>query len=201
MCKSHGAYVLLLLSLNLQLFSKSRTASSSSIANMASAHSIKPKERRKRRKVSLYDAVAGRAGYEGFLSEQQPSKYGDTASTSKTAVPPEEVLFRRKGALVRYEEDDIYTADRNLQLSQKLPDSDLLKALHLYASDFYSRETGINDKTSFRSLDEAALLAMGILLEEAAQEAIDGMSDLSFTDLMNERPRDGTVANDARPKS
>ena len=71
-------------------------------------------KRRKREQISVYDVVAGRVGYEGFLTDQKPSRYRDTASTSATAVPPEEVLFRRKGAPERYQEDDIYFAERHL---------------------------------------------------------------------------------------
>ena len=131
----------------------------------------RPNKRRKPEQGTVYDAVAGRAGYEGFLSQPHPSKYRDTASTSTTAVPPEEILFRRKGAPVRYEEDDVYFAERHLQASQRLPDSDLVKALHAYAADFYGRTDGPGD-SDFKSLDETALLAMGILLEEAAHEAV-----------------------------
>ena len=128
-------------------------------------------KRRKREQVTLYDAVAGRAGYEGFLSAPKPSKHRDTATTSATAVPPEEVLFCRKGAPVRYEEDDIYFAERHLNPGQRLPDSDLLKALHTYASDFYDRAIGDGAELDWKSLDETALLALGILIEEAAHEA------------------------------
>ena len=48
---------------------------------------------------------------------------------------------------------------------QRLPDSDLSKALHAYVSDFYA---AIGDGVDFVSLDETALLALGILVEEAA---------------------------------
>ena len=143
-------------------------------------------KRRKRPRVSVYDAVAGRAGYEGFLSEQQPSKYRDTTSTPKAAAPPEEILFRRKGAPIRYEEDDIYSADRHLEPSQRLPDSDLLKALHAYASDYYGATTEDQEKIDFRSLDETALLALGILLEEAAHEALGTTGDLALVERSEE---------------
>ena len=98
------------------------------------------------------------------------------------AVPPEEVLFRRKGAPTRYEEDDFYWADRNLTGNQKLPESDLLKAIHAYASDFYGRAMKGKGKVDFESLDETALLAVGILMEEMACEALGETGDLAFVE-------------------
>lgn len=110
------------------------------------------------------------------------SKHRDTLSSSSVAVPPEEVLFRRKGAPVRYEQDDIYWADRDLKEGQTLPESDLLKAIHTYASDFYGRSTGNKGVTDFESLDETALLALGILLEEMAGHVLGDTGDLAFVE-------------------
>ena len=123
-----------------------------------------------RQQLTLYDAIAGRATYEGVLSHPQPPRNAnrDTTSHSLTPIPAEEVLFRLEGAPVRYEENDIYFADRHLDQRnelQRLPDSDLSKALHAYVSDFYA---AIGDGVDFVSLDETALLALGILVEEAA---------------------------------
>lgn len=128
----------------------------------------------------MYDAVAGRVGYEGFIGEEAPSKTRDTITQSSIAVPPEEVLFRRKGAPLRFEEDDIYAADRHLEPHQRLPDSDLLKAIHAYVSDFYSRAAAEGGQHDVRSMDETALLAMGILLEEAAAGALGKTGDLAL---------------------
>jgi hypothetical protein len=146
-----------------------------------------PNDRINRRKqATLYDAVAGRVGYEGFLGEDAPTKYRDTVSRSNIAIPPDEVLFRRRGAPVRYEEDDIYTADRHLGPHQRLPNSDLLKTIHAYASDFYANATPDEGKRDFKSLDETALLAMGILLEEAAAEALGKTGDLALVEDVHE---------------
>ena len=152
---------------------------------MSSSHERPAEELQKRDKVTLYDAVAGRAGYEGFITNQSPSKHRDTVSSTTKAVPPEEVLFRRKGAPVRYEEDDMYFAERHLQPDQRLPDSDLLKALHTYASDYYGTIAGDND-ADFKSLDETALLAMGILIEEAAKHALGKTGDLALAEPADE---------------
>ena len=139
---------------------------------MASETSNQTKRRKRRRRATVYDAVAGRVGYEGFLSDPRPSKYRDTTSNSTTAMPPEEILFRQRNAALRYEEDDIYFAERHLNSDQKLPDSDLLKAVHACASDFYAAAPQDKGQRGFRSLDETALLALGILLEEVAGEAL-----------------------------
>lgn len=139
----------------------------------------------RRNPSTLYDAVAGRVGYEGFLTAKRASKYKDTSSTSAAAVPPEEVLFRQRGAPTRYEESDIYSADRHLLPSQRLPDSDLLKTIHAYASDFYGAKHSGDEESDearkdFRSLDETALLATGILLEEAARKSLGENGDLAL---------------------
>ena len=97
-------------------------------------------------------------------------------------IPPEEVLFRRKGAPIRYEEDDFYWADRYLTDSQKLPESDLLKAIHAYASEFYGRAVKGRGKVDFESLDETALLAMGMLMEEMAAEVLGETGYMAFVE-------------------
>ena len=153
----------------------------------------------RRKQATLYDAVAGRVGYEGFLGEDAPTKYRDTVSRSNIAIPPDEVLFRRRGAPVRYEEVDIYTADRHLGPQQRLPDSDLLKTIHAYASDFYANATPDGGKRDFKSLDETALLAMGILLEEAAAEALGKTGDLALVE--DAREEENTVDASARSGS
>lgn len=64
--------------------------------------------------------------------------------------------------------------------SKLLPDSDLLKDIHTYASDFYAAvQHGEHD---FKSLDETALLAIGILLEESCKEALHDTGDMVFTE-------------------
>lgn len=155
------------------------------------------KKEQQRGKVSLYDAVAGRAGYEGFLHDLPPSIYRDTVSSSARPVPPEEVLFRRKGAPVRYEEDDVYFAHRHLSVDQSLPDSELLKTLHAYAADYYGTVAS-EDSADFKSLDETALLALGFLIEEAAKDVVGQTGDLALAECSNPEGRDdGSSTSDA----
>lgn len=120
----------------------------------------------------------------------------DPDSRRNPVLSPEEVLFRRAGAPIRYAEKDIYHAHEELPDGGRniLPDSDLLKTIHSYASQFYADlpankqavrvETG--EGLSERSMEETALLAFGILLEEAGCEALGRRGDLVFTEGMAE---------------
>ena len=92
------------------------------------------------------------------------------------------MLFRRRGAPVRYVENDFYWADKYLKEEQILPDTDLLKAVHTYASDYYGRALGTQGDISFESMDETALLAVGILLEEAAKHVLGETGDLALVE-------------------
>ncbi len=91
------------------------------------------------------------------------------------------MLFRSKNAPPRYTESDIYFANERRAVVD-LPESDLLKSLHCYISDFYARATldgGIDD---WKSFDETALIALGVLLEEVSLEVLGKTGDLVFTD-------------------
>ncbi|KAK6002298.1 hypothetical protein QM012_001936 [Aureobasidium pullulans] len=140
---------------------------------------------RKRRKITVYEAVAGKAGYESLLPNEKrtATKFRDTQTNSLQSVPPDEVLFRRHGAPERYEESDVYKAPHPIT---PLPDSDLLKLLHRYASDFYSKATPDKGQVDFRSLDETALLALGILLEETAALHLGETGHSAFIEDENE---------------
>lgn len=128
----------------------------------------------KRRLASVYDAVAGRIGANGFLS-------GEERQTGHVKpLTPDEVLFRR---LDTPEEIflDYYSANEKLGTQQgPLPDSELLKDVHEYVTDFY--ETMFGFDFNFRSLDESALLAIGVLLEETTKEALGENGDMVFAE-------------------
>ena len=106
------------------------------------------------------------------------TQHGLTRSPTPYAIAPETVLFQRAAAPDRHEETDTYFASDNA--AGHLPDSDLLKALHVYAADFYAaeREAGAD----YRSLDETALLALGVLMEELCREQLGEGGDLVFTE-------------------
>lgn len=131
-----------------------------------------------------------------FYDHQRPRvkhhKQPAADSRRDPTLAPEEVLFKRAGAPVRYAEKDIYQAHEDLPNGGQgvLPDSDMLKSIHSYASRFYadlptSKQTVFpetREGVSERSMDETALLAFGILLEEASREALGRGGDLVFTE-------------------
>lgn len=129
-------------------------------------------------------------------SKRRRSAPAGRYSSRNPKLAPEEVLFRRKHAPVRYAEQDVYWANEDLPDGGRghLPDGDLLKSVHSYASRFYEAAAArlgprcavgarIIDE---RSMDETALLAFGILLEEACRDALGKRGDLAFTDASME---------------
>jgi len=134
------------------------------------------------RHPTVYDAVAGRISGTGFIPKfLVVSANRDTASSSTAALPPESVLFRSRNAPTRYAESDIYFVNEK-QPPIGLPESDLLKALHCYTSDFYSRASAERGAGDWKSLDETALIALGILMEEASRDVLGQTGDLVFTE-------------------
>lgn len=148
---------------------------------------------------TVYDAVAGtmlcllhsrdfandnsgRISVAGFIPAQSViSSTRDTASSSSIAVPPETVLYKSRDAPTRYAESDVYFANERRSVID-LPESDLLKSLHSYAADFYSRSCWDEGLDDWRSLDETALIALGVLLEESSLEILGKTGDLVFTE-------------------
>ncbi|KAF4460786.1 hypothetical protein FALBO_12423 [Fusarium albosuccineum] len=165
----------------------------------------------RRRHATLYDAVAGKVSYrQGPGAEQEEARYTPRHpksirySTKDTPLAPDEVLFRRRDAPERYLEHDIYYAhERDLPRAGQgiLPESDLLKAIHGYASAFCSTTHGdplLPDSRSAteRSMDETALLAFGILLQEAGKEVLGRRGDLVFTEGQDDAPPPGSRGGD-----
>lgn len=158
----------------------------------------------RRRHANVYDAVAGRVTTRHRLGACLSDDDDKPATLRDPVLAPDEVLFQRAKAPARYAELDIYRADERLPRGGAgiLPDSDLLSAVHLYASRFYdaldaeqpasatrskrSREGNVDE----RSMDETALLAFGILLEEAGREVLGRRGDLVFTEGLLEEEED-----------
>ncbi|OAX83185.1 hypothetical protein ACJ72_02459 [Emergomyces africanus] len=151
-----------------------------SLPKAGSPHDL-PAPLNQRRQATVYDAVAGRVSTSGFRPQTLPHQ-NPPPSVSSVPVTPEEVLFRRVNAPVRYEETDFYFAHERLTSDQRLPDSDMLKALHTYASDFYANATLDQGHADYQSMDETALIALGILLEEAANESLGETGDMVFVE-------------------
>lgn len=126
--------------------------------------------------ATLYDAVAGKLGPRGFLSNEE------LGSSSHLPSGPETYLLRRTN-IPSDMLDRSYASVADAISSGKLPDSETLKAVHAYASDFYFSTTGKEKcKIDTRSLDETALIAVGILLEEAVREALGENGDMAFVE-------------------
>lgn len=148
----------------------------------------------------LSNTSSGRISIGGFINNTPfIASSRDTASSSSTALPPESFLFRSKHAPTRYAESDIYFVNQRKDL-RDLPESDLLKALHSYSSDFYSRATVDGGEGDYQSLDETALIALGILLEEASLDNLGKTGDLAFTEgeMSESIPQ---VSSEKKPKS
>jgi len=127
------------------------------------------------RPITVYDAVAGRAGLNGFLTSEQRD------SDNVLPITPQEVLQGRSTVPEELLHDS-YDAAGSLPASTKLPDSDTMKAIHAYASEYYSAAVAEDGKFDFKSLDETALIAVGILLEEAVREALGQAGDMAFVE-------------------
>ncbi|TQW00718.1 membrane protein [Cordyceps javanica] len=152
------------------------------------------RNRSKRRIATVYDAVSGRLSHHrGTLTHGENSKPALVTKYSlrETKYGPDEVLFRRVDAPQRYAEHDLYYAhERDLPRGGRgvLPESDLLKAIHDYSGRFYGhmRRRGNVASQSCNvdeaSMDETALLAFGILLEEAGRDILGKSGDMVFTE-------------------
>lgn len=93
---------------------------------------------------------------------------------------PDEILFQQKNAPPRYAEDDDYFANEKLPPGHELPSGELLSTLHAYVSKLYSRKAV--PEHVWRCMDETALIAFGILMEETAREKLGENGDLEFTE-------------------
>lgn len=131
--------------------------------------------------INFLFQITGRVSTRQFISAPSLDDAANLPSLFP-AVPPEEVLFRRINAPTRYEEHDIYFANEHLPPNQTLPNSDFLKAIHTYTSDFYANATMDNGRSVWSSMDETALLALGFLLEETAVEALGETGDMVFVE-------------------
>ncbi|KAK3989245.1 membrane protein [Cladorrhinum sp. PSN332] len=160
----------------------------------------------RRREYNLYDAVAGKITPNGPLYSYPPTHPHSQSSHSGSkprrhsfsrAIPrlaPEDVLFRRKNAPTRFAESDVYWASEDLAEGagvRLLPESELLVCLHSYVSKFYDfagaregegRKEERRVVVDERSMDETALLALGILLEEAGREVLGRKGERVFVE-------------------
>lgn len=74
--------------------------------------------------------------------------------------------------------DATYFASETLPNNRPLPSSDLLEAIHAYVADHYEFTTEDQGQSDHKSMDETALIAMGVLVEELAKEVLGETGDL-----------------------
>ncbi|KAL4781379.1 hypothetical protein BJX76DRAFT_359992 [Aspergillus varians] len=170
-------------------------------ANTVHEYEDRPAEKQRKRRANLYDAVAGRVNSHGFIpAKPYASKYRDTTSSSSRPIPPEEVLFRREGMPVRYEETDRYFANESLPADHPLPSSDLLESVHTYTADFYDQAVRANGRANHYSMNGMSLMFMGVLLEEMAKESLGDTGDLALVEGDNLPTDDESTSRFARKK-
>lgn len=124
----------------------------------------------KARHTSLYDALEDRIKKHhatGFLSSD--SDVNDDRPRSRFSALPNHALAQRLNVPV----DAIPVPDTDSVNGETLPRSDLLNAIHGYTSNlFHQRATDGQHNGLMRSMDESALLTLGMLVEELASEVI-----------------------------
>ncbi|EKV07791.1 UAF complex subunit Rrn10 [Penicillium digitatum] len=136
-----------------------------------------------RRRANVFDAVAGRVNARGVHPHRTvASQHRDTASTNARSLRPEELLYRKQNIPAESIEEKIYFAHENLSSDQTLPNSELLETIHAYAADYYEYATADNGKDDYQTMDETALLALGILIEEMAKEELGETGDLALVE-------------------
>ena len=136
------------------------------------------------RRSTIYDACAGRLAAERFIPPKPvTSTTRDTPTSSKVPITPQESLLGKGGAPTPNEEVDWYSTHRELPDRGRdiIPDTDLLEALHGYVSDFYGA-MGQDADVDWDSLDETALLALGVLVEEQVREVLGREGDMVFVE-------------------
>lgn len=97
-------------------------------------------------------------------------------------LPAETVLLRRRKAQSSDAEPDSYWKSDGLPPDRPLPASDLVKAVHAYTSYFYATSVGAGADRDWCSMDETALLALGVLLEELAAGVLGETGDVALTE-------------------
>ncbi|KAJ5090901.1 hypothetical protein N7532_009585 [Penicillium argentinense] len=170
------------------------------------------------RQATLYDAVAGKCYPPGstkfekdianMLSPGRLSRLGnflynetgklgrfrDTPKCQRIAGPEEVVFCRERNLSKREAKCAAYMAHENLPADCPLPSSDLLETIHAYTADFYRYALSDGGRGSYGSMDETALLAMGILIEELATESLGKQG---YRALLEAEPKAGEICQQA----
>jgi UAF complex subunit Rrn10 len=66
-----------------------------------------------------------------------------------------------------------------VEFHPELPSSDLLKALHYYTGEYFRHHDNYD---GYRTLDETALLTLGVLMEEAIKDSLGPNGALAYAE-------------------
>ncbi|KAF4507950.1 hypothetical protein G6O67_004394 [Ophiocordyceps sinensis] len=193
---------------------KEEESESADVLMLTDAENPRQSRRRSRRRITtVYDAVAG----------QVWPKRASRDEAKRIPLAPDELLFGRKDAQLLFRRKnavlgsathcrrdrlcmifgyDIYNAHERDIPRSALPASDLLQTILGYTSGFCGAMARKNRPrlggrdVDERSMDETALLAFGILLEEAGREALGRLGALVFTEADDEGGQDEVARDD-----
>lgn len=124
--------------------------------------------------------TSGKVTQSGLIHNLRGPKAG------KKPLRPDEVLYKRKKAPVRYQENDYDPAHTKLPADQQLPSGELVTAIHTYLSRRYAKAERGRLRVPWKYMRETALIAMGILMEETARGILGETGDLAFTEADQE---------------
>jgi len=130
---------------------------------------------------SIYDLAAGKV-----RRKSRHANYGFGGEVT-VPYPPVEFYFDRKRVKTGDEDEDSRLYWRREVDKHKLPPSDLLWAIHRNASQFFSKKG--DDHLKF--MDESALLAVGVLLEETMKQSLGKSGHLAFLEPDDEHESTG----------
>lgn len=138
--------------------------------------------------ILIYTGKVTQSGFHSTKAAEQ--------KRANIRLRPDEVLYKKPNAPPRYEETDHYFAHRKLPSNQELPSGDLLSALHGYVSQLYHRTQEDGMPEPWKSMDETALIALGILLEETVKETLGETGDLALLEAERSEEEDAFKDHD-----
>ncbi|KAF3934116.1 hypothetical protein ABW19_dt0209501 [Dactylella cylindrospora] len=143
-----------------------------------SSKPVKPIYKRKRRNVRLEPYTKPTINVYSASSSLLTINGHPVSPTHKIPAAADEILFHVYKHPKWHMPDEVDMIMRDDNRTKEYPDSDLLKAVHAYTADFF-RAKGW-EAVGTRMLDEEALVAVGLLLEEWCREAVGKQGDLVF---------------------
>lgn len=134
--------------------------------------------------------VLGRINRNRFIGRSHKSRWRHHLSSSNAPSSSRNFLHS-KDQPEETEDEGFGLKDADfMSFDTRLPESDLLEAIHTYSSHFYANIVDNHRSNDFASMDETALIAMGILLEELANHSLGETGDLVLVERDSESDSD-----------